>query len=384
MIDISYFFQPIEIDIIEEQSLVTTIISHTAGNFPVIDKGGIAIFYCPEFRNGVPKFQNQKDERFREEFYNLYPSAHWEKTIYDLGNILPGEKFEDTYFAISHVVEVLVKNDVIPIIIGGSQDLLYAVYRGYQNLEQSVNITTIDSKMDFGATDKEVSFDGFLSPILMHNPSFLFNYSVIGLQAPFVKQSEMDLFEKLYFDTLRLGEYNSDFRKAEPLIRNADILNIDLFAIKASEFNGDLYSSPNGFYAEQVCQIAKYAGISDKLSTFALFNLFPSNTTKTSNELVAQIIWYFIDGVADRKGDFPKCAKTEYIKFMVNHESFENDLVFYKSNKSQRWWMEVPHPKKEHSRYDRHHLIPCNQEDYDFALKNEIPDLWWRTYQKLK
>ena len=46
--------------------------------------------------------------------------------------------------------------------------------------------------------------------------------------------------------------------------------------------------------------------------------------------------------------------------------------------------MEVPHPKKGHSRYDRHHLIPCNQEDYAFALKNEIPDLWWRTYQKLK
>jgi hypothetical protein len=59
-------------------------------------------------------------------------------------------------------------------------------------------------------------------------------------------------------------------------------------------------------------------------------------------------------------------------------------LIFYKSNKSQRWWMEVPHPKKGHSRYDRHHLIPCNQEDYTFALKNEIPDLWWRTYQKLK
>ena len=381
--DVSYFFQPIEINAITEESIATKIITHIEGNFPEMEKGSIAMFYCPEFRNGLEEYQKQKDERFREEFYNLFPSAHWEKKLYDLGNLLPGEKIEDTYFALAHVVEELVKSDIIPIVIGGTQDLLFPLYKGYQNLEQSVNITTIDSKMDFGNTDAGIGHEGFLSPILMHNPSFLFNYSVIGLQAPFIKQSEMDLFEKLYFDTLRLGEFNSDFRKAEPLIRNADILNIDLQALKASDFKGKEYNSPNGFYAEQVCQIAKYTGISDKISSFGIFNLFPGMALE-AHQLVSQMIWYFIDGVADRKGDFPKCAKTEYKKFMVHHEAFENDLIFYKSNKSERWWMEVPHPKKEHSRYDRHHLIPCNQDDYEFALKNEIPDLWWRTYQKLK
>ena len=383
MTDISIYFQPVKIDSYFDESIGSIILSHTEGNFPDLEKGGVAIFYCPEFRNGIQEFHTQKEERFREELYRLFPSAHWEKKIYDLGNILPGGKIEDTYFALAKVVEELVKNDIIPVVIGGSQDLLFPLYKGYQNLEQSVNITTIDSKMNFGDAEQGLSYNGFLSPLLMHNPSFLFNYSVIGLQAPFVKQSEMDLFEKLYFDTLRLGEFNADFRKAEPLIRNADILNIDLQAIKASDFSGVEYTSPNGFYADQVCQIAKYAGISDKLSAFALFNLFP-NITSNAAQLVAQIVWYFMEGVADRKGDFPKCAKTEYKKFMVHHEAFENDLIFYKSNKSERWWMEVPHPKKEHTRYDRHHLIPCNQEDYEFALKNEIPDLWWRTHQKLK
>ncbi len=381
--DISFFFQPLEIDTVKGESIASILFSHTEGNFPEIEKGSIALFYCPEFRNGIEIYHGQKEDRFRTEFYNLFPSAHWEKKIYDLGNLLPGEKIEDTYFALSNVIEELVKNDVIPLVIGGTQDLLLPLYKGYQNLEQSVNITSIDSKMDVGVTDEEINHHGFLTPILMHNPSFLFNYSVIGLQAPFIKQSEMDLFEKLYFDTLRLGEFNSNFRKAEPLIRNADILNIDLQAIKASDFRGKEYQSPNGFYAEQVCQIAKYTGISDKISSFGIFNLFPGATME-AHQLIAQIIWYFIEGVADRKGDFPKCAKTEYKKFMVHHEAFENDLIFYKSNKSERWWMEVPHPKKEHSRYDRHHLIPCDQEDYEFALKNEIPDLWWRTYQKLK
>ncbi len=381
--DISYFFQPVQIDSIKEESIASVIHAHTEGNFPEIGKGSIALLYCPEYRNGLNNYHGQSEDRFRSEFYKLFPSAHWEKKIYDLGNLLPGEKIEDTYFALSKVIEELVKNDVIPLLIGGSQDLLLPLYKGYQNLEQSVNIASIDSKMDVGVSDQTLNQDGFLTPILMHNPSFLFNYSVIGLQAPFVKQSEIDLFEKLYFDTLRLGEFNSNFRKAEPLIRNADILNIDLQAIKASDFKGKEYHSPNGFYAEQVCQIAKYTGISDKISSFGIFNLFPGSSLE-AHQLIAQICWYFIEGIADRRGDFPKCAKTEYKKFMVHHEAFENDLIFYKSNKSERWWMEVPHPKKDHSRYDRHHLIPCDQEDYEFALKNEIPDLWWRTYQKLK
>jgi hypothetical protein len=45
--------------------------------------------------------------------------------------------------------------------------------------------------------------------------------------------------------------------------------------------------------------------------------------------------------------------------------------------------MEVPYPPKEGSKYERHHLAPCNKEDYDNAMKNQIPDLWWKTYQKL-
>ena len=155
MKDISFYFNPVDDFYYNNESIGNTIETHLEGAFPEIEKNAIAIFYCPEFRNGIQEFQNQKDERFRVEFYKLFPSAHWEKKIYDLGNILPGKKIEDTYFAISRVIEELVKNEIIPIIIGGSQDLLFPLYKGYENLEQSVNITTIDSKMDFGDTEKD-------------------------------------------------------------------------------------------------------------------------------------------------------------------------------------------------------------------------------------
>ena len=114
-----------------------------------------------------------------------------------------------------------------------------------------------------------------------------------------------------------------------------------------------------------------------------MFNYYPNDNLKTSEHLIAQIIWYFIDGVSQRKGDFPIGSKKDYLKFSVTLENYENDIVFYKSNKTARWWMEVPYPTTEASKYERHHLVPCNLSDYEMAMKNEIPDLWWRTYQKL-
>jgi len=384
MKDISIYFSPIsDIEEIQEGTIGEVITKHTENDFPEIEKNSIAILYVPEFRNGSNSIQEKKSEKFRSYLYSLNIGSGWVKKMYDCGTILPGKNIEDTYFALSQVIAEFVKNDILPIVIGGTQDLTFALYKGYEKLEQMINICSIDHKLDLGDPEKPIHKDGYLSEILTHRPCFLFNHSNIGCQAPLVNKNELELFEKLYFDVCRLGEFNADFKKAEPHIRNADILSLDLESIKSSDFKGTQYKSPNGFYSEQICQIAKYSGISDKLTSFGIFNYFHENLSESSNYLVAQIIWYFIDGVSQRKGDFPIGSKKDYTKFSVNLDNFKDEIIFYKSDKSERWWMEVPYPNKEKSKFDRHHLIPCDYNDYEKAMQNEIPNLWWKTYQKL-
>jgi formiminoglutamase len=383
MKDISIYFQPIEHTFSETESVGEKMNVHTIAHFPTLEKNGIAIFYCPEYRNGTHSVNEKIDDRFREELWKLKIGLSWNFPIYDLGTLLPGENIQDTYFAVSQVVSELVKSNILPIVVGGTQDLTFPVYQAYQQLEQTVNLVAVDSKFDLGSPEEPLSSDGYLSQILMHRPCFLFNSSTIGVQLPFVKQTEVDLIEKLYFDACRLGEFNANFKIAEPLLRNADILSLDLQAIRASDFSGDHYQSPNGFYADQICQIVRYAGISDKLTSYGIFNLLPGNLKESNHQLIAQLIWYFLDGVSQRKGDFPIGSKKDYFKFNVHMDSYANDLVFYKSNKSERWWMEVPYPQKSGMKYERHHLVPCNLEDYELAMKNEMPDLWWKTFQKL-
>lgn len=384
MKDLSIYFTEITIEKnYPDQKIGGVIHHHSNGTFPDLGKGGVALVYVPEFRGDSSVKNEINQEAFRSFFYDLNMGIDWKMPIYDLGNILPGNNLKDTYFAVSQVVAELVKKSIVPLVIGGSQDLTVALYKGYEKLEQMVNLCCVDYQLDLGNPEAELSADGFISHLLLQRPCYLFNHANIGLQAPFASKTEFELFEKLYFDICRLGEFNADFKKAEPHLRNSDILSLDFKSIKASELRQTSYVSPNGFYADQICQIAKYAGISDKLTTFGVFNYYPERIAGSASFLLAQIIWYFLDGVSQRKGDFPVGSKKDYIKFTVHLDDFKDEIVFYKSNKSNRWWMEVPYPPQKNAKFERHHMVPCDVDDYERAMKNDMPDLWWKTYQKL-
>ncbi len=381
MSEISLYFTPVNKSQENyEDDQIGGIIKTYHSEFPDIKSGSIAIFYVSENRGSITGEGESNSVGFRDAFNRLQVGKKWKKDIYDLGDILPGKELKDTYFALSNVVSELVKSNVLPLIVGGSQDLLMGIYDGYAKLEQLVNICSVDYSLDLGDPQKNVDANSYLTPIMLKRPCYLFNHANIGLQIPYAKPKDLKLFEKLFFDICRLGEFNSDFRKAEPHLRNADIINIDFKSIKASEVFSH-GSNPNGFYAEQICQIARYAGISDKVNCTGIFNYTDKN--EISDKLMADIIWYFCDGFYSRWGDFPMGSKSNYKRFSVVLEEGKYTIVFFKSNKSDRWWMEVPYPPAEGKKYERHHLVPCNKEDYDKAMKNEMPDLWWKTYQKL-
>lgn len=384
MKDISIYFQPVLTESETSDATIGSVIAtHTENNFPDLVKGGIALLVVPEYRNGGIACAPNKDFRFRDEFYQLFIGDNWKMPLFDLGDIIPGNTVEDTYFAIRQVTAELVKAQIIPLVIGGSQDLTYAMYQGYEALEQMINVMSIDHKLDLGEPDEEISKDAYVNKLLMHRPCFLFNYATLGFQTPLVKHAHLDLFNKLYFDAVRLGEFNADFKLAEPLLRNTDLLSIDLQSIRSSDFGGKYFQQPNGFFNHEICQLAKYAGISDKLTAIGIFNCYLEGATLKEHQQIAQIMWYFIDGVSQRYGDFPVGSKKAYTKFTVYFEKDAHEIVFYKSNVSARWWMEVPYPPIDNVKFERHHMVPCNKEDYDFALVGEIPDLWWKTYQKL-
>ena len=351
--------------------------------FPDASQCDIAIIGIKEDRKSINNEGCAKaPDVIRNYLYKLY-AGNYNIRIADLGNIKPGFKIEDTYFAVTSVIAELLKNDIVPVIIGGGQDLTYANYLAYENLGQIINIVHVDDSFDLGSTDDPLNSKTYVSKIITHQPNFLFNYTNMGYQTYFVDQKAIDLMKKLYFDTYRLGVVRSNLQEVEPIVRNADMLCFDISAIKQSDAPGNGNASPNGFYGEEACQITRYAGLSDKLTSIGFYEINPTlDVNGQTSHLAAQMIWHFIDGFYNRKKDFPHKQKEEYIKYVVSIKNHQ-DIIFYKSKKSDRWWMEVPCPVNLQVKYERHYLVPCSYNDYQTACNDDIPDRWWQAYQKL-
>lgn len=385
------YFTPIDTSDYTGASLYTAssygklIKAYTAENdFPGLENIQLAIIGVEEDRKAL---NNEgcglAADYVRENFYRLF-QGNYTARIADLGNIKKGNSIDDTYFAVTDVLSQLLRRNIIPIIIGGSQDLTYCNYLAYLKMEQTINIVSVDSSFDIGDGDRELNSQSYLSKIILHKPNILFNYSNVGYQTYFVEQNAIGLMDKLYFDAHRLGQVRKQIADVEPIVRNADVLSFDISSVRQSDAPGNGNASPNGFYGEEACQITRYAGMSDKLSSIGFYEINPAfDTNKQTAHLAAQMIWYFIDGFYNRKQDYPIVDKSEYTKYRVSITNHEHEIVFYKSNKSDRWWMDVPYPVNHKIKFERHHMVPCSYSDYETACRDEMPDKWWQTYQKL-
>ena len=369
-----------EVELLHSQSVGKTIKIHTEKDgLPNLNQVKLAIIGVQEGRLAVHNESTGEGlDLIRKELYQLY-QGNWTNSIVDLGNINKGSDVSDTYFALTEVLSYLIKRNIIPIIIGGEHDLTYANYRAYDTLEQTVNLAVVDHKFDLGTISTEMNSQSFLSKIIMEKPNNLFNYSNIGYQSYLVPQDEIDLLDSMYFDCIRLGEAKK-IEHVEPLLRDADLVSIDLSAVRQSEAPANQNATPNGFYGDEICAVARYAGISDKVSSFGIYEYNPIfDRNNQTAQLVAQMIWYFIEGVNFRANDYPFGSKENYQKYIVPIE--DEDFIFFKSIKSGRWWFEIN--IKENNNIKRKSLIPCTYQDYVNATNQEIPDRWYKTIRKI-
>ncbi|HET8804709.1 MAG TPA: formimidoylglutamase [Aequorivita sp.] len=376
------FFSPINIDLKSAPHTLgaTMRINFSEKSFPEIEGVKIAIFGVLEDRRDEnPTGEAFGFEQIRQNLYNLYP-GNWHLPLADLGDIQKGESVEDTYFAVQSVVSSLVKKGIIPVILGGSQDLIYAQYRAYDKLERMLNLVNIDRSFDLGDADNPISNRSFVGKIVVDKPYNLFNYSNIGYQTYFNSQDEIELMDRLFFDAYRLGEVSSDIGIVEPVMRDANLVGLDMNAVSAGALGNFRHNSPNGFDGKEICALARYAGISDKVSSFGIYEINSNFAFPSCNMLIAQILWYFIEGVNYRKNENTIFAKKEFTKYQVPVE--DDILIFYKSPVSGRWWIEIPFISNANNKLKRHTLLPCTQTDYVDACNQIIPERWYKTKRK--
>ena len=337
----------------------------------------IAIIGLSEQRNSFFANPQYNVNQFRQAFYELYP-GNWNLKIADLGDLSNGAKVKDTYFAIKEIGYHLKQMNIIPVFIGGSHDLIFPLYQVFQDFKELVNMVSVDRSFDFSQEDELISGRSYMSKIIMDKPNVLNNYTNLGFQNYYCALEEKDLMDKLYFEGIRLGKVLEDTRLVEPVFRDADIVGFDMKCLSWEAIADPLKGQPNGIDSRSICTLSRYAGISDRVGFVGLYEL-PS--TPMMNQLAAQMVWYFIEGVQYRFDEYPLNTNEGFLKYSVTLSN--QTIIFQKSEKSNRWWMELTNDTYLDNKTKTSALLACTKNDYESASQNIIPERWYNAIRRM-
>src|SRR5882762_8843980 len=319
--DLTIFFTPIDDSIHAEatshSSFFRNIKSFTE-KMPDYHGAHIAIFGVKEERGTPNNFGAAKGpDEVRKKLYSLKKGTGIYNII-DLGNLNPGIDLEETYVRVSEVCRILLENNVLPVILGGTQDIDYGQYRGYEEMEKLVNFLNIDAFLDLEEGKDTYPARQHIHKILLHEPNYLLSYTHLAHQTYLIDPLSISILEKLYFEAYRVGQLRSNLAEMEPSIRNADLISFDVTAVKSSDAPGNANAQPFGLTGEEACQICWYAGLNEKLSSIGFYEYNPAEDdahNKTAS-VVATMIWYFVEGFYRRKQE-NNFKSNDFLKYVV-------------------------------------------------------------------
>jgi formiminoglutamase len=303
--------------------------------------------------------------------------------IVDLGNLNVGYDVSESYVRVSEVCRMLLEHNVLPIIIGGSHDLDYGQYCGYESLQKLVSFLNIDAMLDLDEKKDSLESRHHIHKILLHEPNYLFSYTHLAYQSYLIDPYAVAILEKLYFEAFRVGQIRTNLQEIEPTVRNADMVAFDITAIRSSDAPGNANAQPFGLTGEEACQICWYAGLNEKLSSIGFYEYNPGfdDVHKKTASVLATMIWYFIEGYYNRKNE-QNFRSNDFMKYSVSMPVEPEVIAFYKSKFSEKWWMEIPYAGGI-EKYSRNSIVPCSYSDYQTAVKGEVPDRYISTLAKL-
>jgi formiminoglutamase len=343
----------------------------------------VAIFGIKEARGTLNNSGSAlAPDEIRKKLYQLKKGTG-AYNIVDLGNLNTGIDLDETYVRVSEVCRMLLENNVLPIILGGTHDIDYGQYRGYEEMEKLVNFLNIDAFLDLEDTKDSSPSRQHIHQLLLHEPNYLLSYTHLAHQSYLIDPLSISILEKLYFEAYRVGHLRTNLAEMEPAIRNADLLSFDITAIKSADAPGNANAQPFGLTGEEACQICWYAGLNEKLSSVGFYEYNPEmdDERKKTASVIATMIWYFLEGFYHRKNE-TNFKSNDFLKYVVSMPVEPEAITFYKSKFTEKWWMEVGQHRPG-SKYPRNTMVPCSYADYQTATKGELPERYISSLGKL-
>ena len=381
MIKLSDYLDPVSIErplwghLSEPSCLSHNLTISTASN-PVTSVSGykLAVIGIPDDRRSPNKGSSKAPDSIRESLYQL-ARIPGKLKIADLGNIKIGPNFEDTLAAIRDLLQHLSDEGCPALMIGGSSAVIPAIHEVVGAGKSPYNWAAVDSRIDFVAERREPDSFNYLGSILHDRKNRLGNFTAIGYQTYLNDPQTVNRFRKMNHKLVRIGEARSDLLEIEPIFRDSSLITFDISAVRQSDAPGTFAPSPNGFYTEEICLLARYAGLSDRMKVFGLFEVNPLlDTRNQTSSLASQLLWFLLEGIGQKQNEADLLGQKEtngrFIKYHVSVEDLEEDLLFIRSSVTNRWWLSLV------TNGGKKRFVACSYRDYLKAGEGEIPQRW--------
>ena len=378
---LSDFLQPVNNHLLEQfytPNKYATDYIHLYQQTKTLEGYSVALLGVEDYRGYIVNKGTEKSaDEVRKQLYQCAAFTNGMQLL-DLGNIKAGATYVDTLVAVVETLHELFKHNVITIIIGGDTALSSAQFKAYEIFENQITVAQIASKVVWDNSDVDIHKtylkDFFLS-------SFLRKYNLVAYQSYFIQEKQLSFLSSKNHDVLRVGKIREHVFEAEPYLREAAMVTYNINAIRYSDAPGQPDPSPNGLFGDEACAMARYSGMSDQLMSIGFYDYNPElDKSNITAKQIAQMVWYFMEGVSLRRNDYPIVDEKDFNTYIVQIDDAENDFIFMKSKKSDRWWMKITYDKKD---LQKHILVPCTYKDYLTALNNEIPERWMREWMRL-
>lgn len=344
-----------------------------------IPKNTLVIFGVNESRNSNNPGSANAADNIRKYLYSLSGSVIKHPLI-ELGNLKQTTSPANTYIAFTDVARYFVEQGATCIILGGTQELTWPLFLGIAENVKPANVTIVDQTIDLSQCSGDFSSGCFVEKFIHEPADRLYNLCLLGFQGYLTSTGNINALQKADAELIRLGAVRSAMEEVEPILRDSTIVSIDIGCIRQGDSPGAINPSPNGFYAEELCQLARYAGKSHRMKAIGFFEYNTQcDPIGQTAHLTAQAVWHFIEGfnssLRNRNVANPQYFKKYYVKSPIPNV----EMVFLNNTLDETWWMEYPDAGNSATNPK---VIACSYNDYLAASKGEIPERWIRHSKK--
>ncbi|MBP7183969.1 MAG: hypothetical protein KBA06_00550 [Saprospiraceae bacterium] len=354
-----YWFQPVQkSDYNSECDIINNINFYSSDETSTLSNSDIVIFTDNSLiaRN------------FRKHFYQF--ADHFQDLkIVDLGILRNcNEEF------IVPILHELLEINCIPIFVVKDMESIGSIFSILKQQSNYFSVAFMDALLR--CNDKK---DNFYKNILLKYGEKMHDFAHLGYQTHLNELEEIIFYLDHELDIFRLGSVKTQINSYEPILRDKNALIIHLSSLYSSNNLVSQHSSPAGFSIEEASQLAFYSGESDISNYFGIVTGAKNDIASTVDEQnIATLIWYFLDGISNRSNDYP-INTSNMIKYNIKITAHNEDLIFWKSQKSEKWWFEIIKVK---NRKKTRSFVPCSFTDFLTAKNNQVPEKYLKALSK--